>query len=311
MSRTYLRVFSDIHQNCCVNLRATAIALRNRVVGDDLSDVFWAPVRLHTDKDTILVLPGDLWECDKIFSFNGWSWIATMSKRFKSVVFCLGNHDYWSTNFDKIHKKIAAHIQDQGLTNVFCLENSSVTLDGIRFIGGTLWTDMQRGDPLAVMAATTTMNDFRYIRTGINYSKFNTSTWLDAHRATRRFIFETLNSDAVTPTVVLSHHLPSFMCISPAFEHGPYGPYYASTLDAEIHDAAANTNLVAWFHGHTHDTCYQDKLGIPIIANPFGYLSSQEQFDAGVAQNQKFDPHSLYEIVIDGDKPRLRKVVNV
>lgn len=303
----YIRVFSDIHQNCCANLPKTEQALRQRAIGDDLSDVFWSPIPMSTDNDTILVLAGDIWESDKLFKFNGWSWIAAMAKRFKSVVFCLGNHDYWQANFDKIHKKIAAHIRDQGLTNVHCLENSYVDLDGIRFVGGTLWTDMQRGDPLVVMAAATSMNDFKYIRTGANYAKFLADDWLKAHRTTKRFIFDTLTDSPAIPTVVVSHHLPTFKCISPAFERGPYGPYYASTLDAEIYDAAANTHLTAWFHGHTHDSCHYDELGIPIIANPFGYLSSQSQFDVGIAQNRSFDVYSKYEVVNIGGRPRLQR----
>ena len=305
--KSYIRLFSDVHLNCCVPLTNTKRAIQDRAVGDDLSDVFWTPVELPTDKDTTLVLAGDIWEADKSFSFNGWSWMAEMSKRFKAVVFCLGNHDYWSANFDKIHRKIAAHIADQKLLNVFCLNNSSVELDGVRYIGGTLWTDLRRGDPLTVLGAPSVMSDFKYIRAGSDYSKFSTTHWLDAHRATKNYIFEALGTSPQQPTIVVTHHLPTYRCISPEFKHGPYGSYYASDLDALIYDASVGTGLLAWFHGHTHDNCHVTDLGAPIIANPFGYLTTQSQLDSGIAQNQKFDIYSRYEVVADGDRHRLQK----
>lgn len=56
----------------------------------------------------------------------------------KPVVLVLGNHDYWGSN---LTKAVAQARADCESTQVQLLHNNSVVIDGVRFVGGTLWTD--------------------------------------------------------------------------------------------------------------------------------------------------------------------------
>ena len=47
--------------------------------------------------------------------------------------------------------------------NVHFLQNESITIEGVHFFGGTMWTDFNGGDTDAMIRAANAMNDFRHI----------------------------------------------------------------------------------------------------------------------------------------------------
>ena len=85
----YIRIFSDIHLDFDYY----------GIKGKNISfDKIWRPTKLSTDKETILILAGDLWHSHKIFSFMGKSWLKGISQRYGLVLVVLGNHDFWNGN---------------------------------------------------------------------------------------------------------------------------------------------------------------------------------------------------------------------
>src|SRR5665213_3174302 len=83
------------------------------------------------------------------------------------VIYVAGNHEFYGkkrrflSHQEKLRKKAAG-------SNVHVLQNEAVVIDGVRFLGTTLWTDfnLYGNQPLGIMTAQQTMSDFREIYVG-------------------------------------------------------------------------------------------------------------------------------------------------
>ena len=88
--------------------------------------------------------------------------LKRVSDDFPHVIYIAGNHEFyhgkWARTLDILHEECAK------FPNVHFLECESIKIDEVTFIGGTLWTDMNKGDPLTLHAVRDMMNDFRVIR---------------------------------------------------------------------------------------------------------------------------------------------------
>lgn len=54
------------------------------------------------------------------------------------VMYVPGNHEYDNTDFDQTHERLRALCQELG---ILWLERETLVIDGIRFVGTTLWAD--------------------------------------------------------------------------------------------------------------------------------------------------------------------------
>ena len=63
------------------------------------------------------------------------------SEGFQLTLFVPGNHEFYglSGSFPGIEKMIAERVNS--LPNVYCLNNSSITVGGLTFVGATMWTE--------------------------------------------------------------------------------------------------------------------------------------------------------------------------
>lgn len=81
-------------------------------------------------------------------------------QEFSHVVYVLGNHEHYSGDVAKSYNILKEHL-DYG--NLHILEKETWTHQGYTFIGGTLWTNMDGGNPLTMSYCQTAMNDFREV----------------------------------------------------------------------------------------------------------------------------------------------------
>ena len=81
-------------------------------------------------------------------------------REFPQVVYILGNHEFYNGDIKHTYNILKEHL-DYG--NLHILEKETWTHQGHTFIGGTLWTDMNRLDPLTLMHTQGAMNDFREV----------------------------------------------------------------------------------------------------------------------------------------------------
>lgn len=179
------------------------------------------------------------------------------------VLFVLGNHEYYHGCFPEDQDKYREAISKDG--HAWLLENEAVTLKGIRFLGATLWTDFARGRHQE--SCRKAMSDFWIIK-GMTpevaiQTHQKTLEWLDAQFAPREN----------APSVIITHHAPSFRSQHPRFAISSISGGFCSDLDALIQ----RWKPVAWIHGHLHDSVDYQIGETSILSNPWGYPHEEQQ----------------------------------
>jgi hypothetical protein len=104
------------------------------------------------------------------------SWLTKNIARKIPVVLVAGNHEFYGAS-------VVESLQDAkiagGSPDLHFLENDTVRIDGVLFIGGTLWTDFRlfgRDPKVAMSYASSDMNDYKKIKLSkMPYSKFRRS----------------------------------------------------------------------------------------------------------------------------------------
>ena len=268
----FIRPISDIH----LDFEFANLSKRKMVGKENI----WMPSHLETDKDTTLVIPGDLWNSDKFLEHSNENWLKKVAQQFHSVVFVLGNHDYWRDNISFLPKKIYRKVKSFNMDNVFFLHNNSIIINKVCFIGATLWTDFNGADMVAMFEAENRMNDFKKIRAGLIYKKISAMDLLAEHYVSKRYIFSEANKAYKNPNVnkivVVSHHAPSILSCQPKYRNkdNPLIHAYVSSLEEDI----ANSPIDFWFHGHVHCVKEYSLGNTRVIVNAKGYKDIEKTF---------------------------------
>ena len=223
------------------------------------------------DRD-LLIIAGDLDIGKKPIKF------INEQLKISPVIYILGNHEFYHQDYDEIMdfwKKIK-------LKNFYFLENSAVELSGIRFLGAILWTDINQGNNNDIETAKVGLNDFRVIRKE-NW-KFTPEDSIILHNQSIKWLRNELKKEFNGKTVVITHHLPSYLSVHKKYEKSPINPCFYSDLDDLIKKFKPNL----WIHGHTHDSFDYVLDHTRIVCNPRGYNNIEE--------NQQFNPAMIVEI---------------
>lgn len=202
------------------------------------------------------------------------------SERYPNVIYVLGNHEHYHFDFDRTALVLKNWFAQLGLTNIHVLENQAVVLDGIKFFGATFWTDMRKSDPMVMWDVKRGMNDCKYIRyrpdhfemVGYDPGYMTPQEMVREHDYSFKRLKEELSSDH--PTIVVTHHAPSYQSIPRRFSLDNLAFAYASNYDDFLE---MSDNILVWFHGHTHDK-FKYKVGETLISCwPRGYFSSNNK----------------------------------
>jgi Icc-related predicted phosphoesterase len=213
----------------------------------------------------------------------------------KQVIVVAGNHEFYGCDIDRTVDKARALAAG---TNVHVLQNDTVTIDGVTFIGATFWTDFALfGDPVRAMAAAAEyMNDYRKIRLGRYAYRLRPSHTLARHKESRAFIAAELAKPKTGARVVVTHMAPHPSAIHSAFDEEITSAAYAS----DCSDLMA-MGVDAWIHGHTHAT--YDRLvavagtgtrPVRLVTNAKGYGPWPPK--ELTSDNKDFDPMFVIEI---------------
>jgi Icc-related predicted phosphoesterase len=204
------------------------------------------------------------------------------SDRFPHVIFIVGNHEHDHGDL----AKTVPHFKDVlgYLPNLHILEKETFVLDDITFIGGTLWTDMNRRDNRTLHDISRMMNDFRCvdntnkIEDGRGWpGRFTTTDAANDHDAMVAFIDQTVAANPAGRYVVVGHHSPSRLSTHPKYQDQfIMNGGYSSELDDFIQD---RPQIKLWTHGHTHEDFDYMIAGCRILCNPRGYVNYEERAD--------------------------------
>ena len=209
--------------------------------------------------------------------------------RFPNVIYVMGNHEHYHGDFKFTLESLRNNLGY--LSNLHILEKQCVTLGDVTFIGGTLWTDMNKGDALTLYHIKSMMNDFRIVNNSnreVHFKdtegKFHTRVArlcpedvLEEHDKMKEFIRQTIEGKFNDKFVVVGHHAPSKQSTKPRYQNDTLmNGGYSSDLSEFILD---HPQIKVWTHGHTHDK-FDYMIGTTrVICNPRGYINYEECAD--------------------------------
>jgi predicted MPP superfamily phosphohydrolase len=214
-----------------------------------------------TEIPDVIILAGDI-SCGT----GAVPFIEELSIQFPDthIFYVTGNHEYYHYHIDEVDTDIFKALQEKNLSNVTFLKNGeSKVLNGVLFVGGTLWTDFDNNDSISMDAARWSMNDYFVIR-GNSPEKV-----YQLHKACLKNICEVLEQSKEQKKVVIGHHLPSKKSIAPMFQDSDLNGAYASDLEWVME----KYEPVLFVHGHTHFS-FDYMIGkTRVYCNPYGYYS--------------------------------------
>lgn len=250
---------------------------------------------LPDDKDTVLILAGDLWIGTKWIEWAGLSWISKVAPRFKEVLVVLGNHDYWPQGNITIKNggdKCNALLQDMGLDNVRVLDMNTHQIENVLFVGATLWTDMNQANPFIMHQMNEVMAYDGKVAfetgEGGQWSRFTSQKWIYTHYRHREYIRQVAKQNPDNDIVVITHHTPLHQVLHPYYRQQNQFTnfYYSSDLSELILD---HPNIKHWLFGHTH---YQQEWQLEhcrLTNNAVGYTRE-------MMEQHKLVKHEVIEV---------------
>lgn len=248
-----------------------------------LSDLHleFEPIALDATDADVVVLAGDIH-----IGVAGVMWAARVFKE-RPVVYVMGNHEYYGQALSLLPAQLRAAAEG---TNVHVLERERVIIDGVAFLGCTLWTDMLLHGALPRISdnADERMSDYRQIRATPEGDAVRAADTMLLHQRSRRWLADELSRrGGRLKKVVVTHHAPSPRSLASDERDDPISAAYASRLDDLIEDIGPEL----WIHGHIH-TAQRYRIGrTKVVANPRGYPARlNPRF------NRQFDPTYCIEL---------------
>jgi predicted phosphodiesterase len=258
----------------------------------------FGPIELkNTDNADVLILSGDICVAKDLNAFRDGGerseriheFFQGCCSEFKHVMYVVGNHEHYHGDFTKTIPKLKERLGY--LVNLHILDKESVMVDDILFVGGTLWTDMNKSDDITLMHMKGMMNDFRLVKNstretyfrdteGNSHShmpRFTPEDAVDDHKEMLEYLKIMVSGKTDKKIVVVGHHAPSKMSTHPRYkDEDIMNGGYSSDLSEFILD---HPQIKLWTHGHTHEDFDYLIGSTRVFCNPRGYIDYEERAD--------------------------------
>lgn len=210
----------------------------------------------------ILLLAGDIVPFDRMHRFN--DFFDRLSDQFQQTYWVPGNHEYYHSDITER----SGTIQEKIRSNVWLVNNLSVEQDDVRFIFSTLWSNIS---PVNQSAIQRFMADFHVISKDGN--PFTSLDFNALHETCKLFITTELEKKDFAETIVVTHHVPTFMHYPEKYKGDALNEAFA----AELSDVIEPSGVTYWIFGHHHQPVEEFQIGATrLINNQLGYVRYQE-----------------------------------
>lgn len=242
---------------------------------------------LSTDSETILVLAGDMCTLKKFDAFK--LFLELVCDRFRKVLYVYGNHEYYHSNYDTIQDSVEFH----GYDNLLIMNDDTIIIDNVKFIGTTLWSDCDKKNPTSITRIGGGMNDFYVIAKG-EYGLFSVNEMLIKFDEHIEFIKREIdNCPDDFKIVVITHHAPSFKSVDEQF----VGSELNGGFGSDLSELMLDYNPDYWIHGHMHNSSEYTIGQTTVVANPRGYPHLFNSFpDNFECENKSYDGKALFTL---------------
>lgn len=207
------------------------------------------------------------------------------------IIYVAGNHEYYSgLSFEEVNHALKM-LEEQHPKRFYFMNNDSVFIGDVEFIGGTMWTDFASfglsEQWFAIQQAKSGIIDFSIIK--YKNRIFNPHDAIDQFNEFEKLIdFHIKNKSSARKRVVMSHFCPSRQSIPKRFNTNLLSVYWASNLEHKI------PFFDYWLHGHTHDNFDYMVGECRVICNPRGF--AHDKYDALANNLEVFRPDYVIEV---------------
>ena len=245
-----------------------------------LSDIHleFGPFKIPKTDADVIILAGDISP-----GIEAVAWVKSQTT--KPVLYVAGNHEYYGrkNSLPRLQDKIREACKG---SNIHFLENDSIELNGVTFLGCTLWTDFNlHNNPKANMYdAQSMMTDYKMITVNIGgqWRKLKPEDTCLIHQTSKHWLAKEIFNRS-SPVVVITHHAPSKQSIEAQQRESVLSAAYASNLDEFI----ITNQPDLWVHGHMHNSSDYKHGKTRVMCNPRGYegYGLNENFIADLTVN--------------------------
>ena len=285
----------------------------------------FGPLELTNDQNAdVLILSGDICVANDLMdndihglvphtrSSMFHKFFQNCCEQFPHVIYIAGNHEHYHGDYPKTIPRLKEKLAY--LSNLHILDKEVRGIGDVIFVGGTLWTDMNKEDPNTLYTIKGYMNDYKIIDDSsevVNYkiyhqkmknvgitdeewlalpeservyvefktrpAKFSPGKSVEDHKKMLATIKLACDTNPFSKIVVVGHHSPCKLSTKPQYERDVIvNGAYSSDLTEFMLD---NTQIKAWTHGHTHHS-FDYMIGTTrVVCNPRGYIGYESQAD--------------------------------
>lgn len=184
----------------------------------------------------------------------------------RPVLYVLGNHEFYGHALPDLVDEVRAAAEPQAML----LENDEAVVDGVRFLGCTLWSDFDFDGPehrdRSMEVCERLVNDFHHITFAPQGRTLRARDTRMLHVASRRWLESRLAAPHDGPTVVITHHQPLVRMWPTSDLYRALGGAFATDLTGLMGD-----RVDLWIYGHTHRVADLNVRGTRVVSNPRGY----------------------------------------
>lgn len=278
-----IQVVSDLHLEFNTDLTVDNAGADVLILSGDIC----VAEHLHRNPPYGIDVHSNVTDLNDVLINNGWyardarryrEFFNKVSNEFDVVFYVMGNHEHYSGRWDRTASVLREALEP--FSNVYLLDNEWINFNGVRFAGTTLWTDLNKRDPITMHAVKDMMSDYRAItiKNTANgaFHKLRPIDTVEAHERAMEFLklaYETWQGKMV----VVGHHCPTMYSCHPMYRDQfiMNGAFYSDLLQfIEERD-----RIKLWTHGHTHRAFDYIAGETRVVCNPYGYPSEVREYN--------------------------------
>lgn len=213
-------------------------------------------------KGDILILAGDIVPFKEIHQHQ--KFFDYVSSHFEQTFWIPGNHEYYNVDISQRSGSFEEQIRD----NVTLLNNMVKTINGVRLVFSTLWSHISVEKQFLIEQS---LYDFRLILK--NEKRLTVDDYNQLHMESKLFLEETLQIKTEVPTVVITHHPPTFFNYPEKYANSNISEAFGT----EMFPFIENNEIDYWIYGHHH--CNVADFTIrktTLVTNQLGYIKYNE-----------------------------------
>lgn len=186
-----------------------------------------------------------------------------VSGNWEQVYWVPGNHEYYDWDV------VPGRLHDNLRQNVHLVNDLVVVMGTVRVVFTTLWS---RISPEKAWRIENGMSDFSLIH--YQGGRLTAPIFNMLHDGSLTFLTEALREPSDVPTVVVTHHVPTFRNYPPKYK----GSVLSEAFAVELEDLIERERPAHWIYGHNHCNITDFTIGATALhTNQLGYVAYGEQ----------------------------------